>query len=289
MSEKFPPYQMAPGFIPQTPFAPQLFVSDCGREACTPGHRYGPAMRSYTLIHIVASGSGIFNDGRKCHEVHAGQGFVIFPKDITVYTADSDAPWDYVWVGFAGELAEELASSCGLSRENCTFDLGRYAGTALKIAYSIYEDMSTLQQNNTAALGGLLRLTSYIAQSRFDASPQRAASAGADSYQRALWIMNANYHRSDFHVEDVASFVGLSRSQLFRIFKIQCGRSPQSMLSELRLSHAKRLLSGTDLSLTETAFSSGFSSAARMGEVFRTELHTTPLAYRKNARRSEET
>ena len=79
--------------------------------------------------------------------------------------------------------------------------------------------------------------------------------------------------------------MGLSRSQLFRIFKAQCGRSPQSVLGELRLSHAKRLLSGTGLSLTETALSSGFSSAARMGEVFREELGVTPTAYRKNAQK----
>ena len=108
-----------------------------------------------------------------------------------------------------------------------------------------------------------------------------------DSYQRALWALNANYQRTNFHIEDVASFVGLSRSQLFRIFKSQCGRSPQSVLGELRLSHAKRLLSGTTLSLTEVALSSGFSSAARLGEVFRQSLNVTPTEYRVSASRRE--
>ena len=43
----------------------------------------------------------------------------------------------------------------------------------------------------------------------------------------------------------------------------------------------KRLYCGhTDLSLTEAALSSGFSSAARMGEVFRDELRLSPTAYR---------
>ena len=265
-------------------FHPQLYVNNCGRESCAPGHRYGPALRGYHLLHIAASGCGVFDDGARRYEVHAGQGVMIFPDAVTVYTADMDTPWDYVWVGISGEYAGELVRSAGVTPENPIVDLGRYAETALGIAYSIYDDMSLLQQNTPAALGGLLRLMAYIAQSRYDASPQRSAAAGADSYQRALWLLNANHHRTDFHVEDVASFVGLSRSQLFRIFKAQGGRSPQAVLAELRLSHAKRLLSGTALSLTEVALSSGFSSAARLGEVFRNVLGVTPTQSRLNAR-----
>lgn len=265
-------------------FTRQLYVKNCGREACEPGHRYGPAQRGYHLLHIAASGCGVFDNGARRYDVRAGQGFMIFPEDVTVYTADASTPWDYVWVGFSGECAGELVRSAGLSPENPVFDLGRYAATALGIAYSVYDDVSLLQQSNSAAMGGLLRLMAYIAQSRYDASPQHGASAGADSYQRALWVLNANYQRTDFHIEDVASFVGLSRSQLFRIFKAQCGRPPQSILGELRLSHARRLLASTTLSLTEVALSSGFSSAARLGEVFRQELDTTPTAYREEER-----
>lgn len=265
-------------------FSSELYVKNCGRESCAPGHRYGPAMRGYHLMHIAASGCGMFDNGRGRFEVRGGQGFMIFPDDITVYTADEEHPWDYVWVGFAGESADELAHSAGITPESPIFDLGRYADTVLQIAYGMYDDMSLLQHSTSAALGGLMRLMAYIAQSRFDASPVRGTSAGMDSFERAMWAINANYQRTDFHVEDVASFVGLSRSQLFRIFKAQCGRSPQKVLSELRLSHAKRLLSSTELSLTETALSSGFSSAARLGEVFRDELGVTPTVYRKSAR-----
>ena len=264
-------------------FCPGLYVNNCGRESCAPGHRYGPALRGYHLLHIAASGCGVFDDGARRYAVHAGQGFMIFPDAVTVYAADMDTPWDYVWVGFSGEYAAELVRSAGVTPENPIVDLGRYAETALGIAYSIYDDMSLLQRNTSAALGGLLRLMAYIAQSRYDASPQRSAAAGADSYQRALWLLNANHHRTDFHVEDVASFVGLSRSQLFRVFKAQCGRSPQTVLGELRLSHAKQLLASTGLSLTEVALSSGFASAARLGEVFREVLGTTPTEYRRKA------
>lgn len=261
-----------------------LYVNNCGRESCAPGHRFGPAMRGYHLIHIAASGCGVFDNGAQRYPVHAGQGFMIFPDDITVYTADVHTPWDYVWVGFSGEQAASLARMAGFVPGNPIFDLGRFADTALGVAYSIFDDMSTLQFNATAALGGLLRLMAYIAQCRGDSASGRGADVASDSYRRALWALNANYQRPDFHIEDVAAFVGLSRSQLFRIFKAQCGRSPQSVLGELRLSHARRLLSGTELSLAETALSSGFCSAARLGEVFRRELGIAPSEYRRKMR-----
>ena len=258
-----------------------LHVHNCGRESCAPNHRYGPAMRGYHLIHIVASGCGVFDSGRQRYGLRAGQGFMIFPNDITVYTADGQTPWDYVWVGFLGDGADELVRRAGFSPENPVFDLGKYAGAALEIAYHICDDVTLLQMSDAATLGGLLRLMAYIGQSRCDASPQHGASAGQDSFQRALWAMNANYQHPDYHIGDVASFVGLSRSQLVRIFKARTGQSPQEVLRELRLSHAKRLLSGTELSLTEAALSSGFASAARLGEVFRGTLGLTPTAYRR--------
>ena len=92
-----------------------LYVKNCGRESCEPGHRYGPAMRGYYLIHIAASGCGVFDNGIGRFDVRAGQGFAIFPEDIAVYTADSATPLDYVWVGFSGENAGELARSAGIS------------------------------------------------------------------------------------------------------------------------------------------------------------------------------
>jgi transcriptional regulator GlxA family with amidase domain len=52
-------------------------------------------------------------------------------------------------------------------------------------------------------------------------------------------------------------------------------------LSKRRLVIAKRILSDTDLSLSEVARQSGFASATRLCEVFRRDLSTTPATYRQ--------
>ena len=53
----------------------------------------------------------MFCDGRREYALKAGQGFMIFPDGVTVYTADSVTPWDYVWVGFSGAMSEQLAEN----------------------------------------------------------------------------------------------------------------------------------------------------------------------------------
>ena len=257
----------------------EIYVCDCGREVCSPGHRYGPAMRGYYLLHMITSGHGTFRRGGQTWTVRAGQAFMIFPDDVAVYEADRVSPWEYVWVGFAGDGAAGLAEASGLMPDEPVFSLGRFSAQITHIARSVYEDMALPEQGPRAALGSLMRLSAYLALARRPAG----ADGASDSYARAVWALRANYQRADYHIEDVASFVGLSRSQLFRIFRAACGHSPREELTLLRLRHACQLLGATDLTLTEVALSSGYASAARMGEAFRALMHTTPAEYRRAA------
>ena len=75
-----------------------------GEESCEGGHKFGPSIRPYTLIHFVKSGMGYFTRGGVTYMVRAGEAFLICPDEITVYMADENDPWEYQWVGFDGEL-----------------------------------------------------------------------------------------------------------------------------------------------------------------------------------------
>ena len=79
-----------------------LTVINCGEERCAAGHSYGPAVRKGYLFHYIISGSGVFFAGGRRHALHAGQGFLIYPGQVTTYTADAEHPWHYVWLGFRG-------------------------------------------------------------------------------------------------------------------------------------------------------------------------------------------
>lgn len=71
-----------------------------GFEHCRPRHAFGPAVRSYWLLHYIVSGCGVFRSGGKEYAVSAGECFVIHPGEVTRYEADRADPWHYIWIGF---------------------------------------------------------------------------------------------------------------------------------------------------------------------------------------------
>lgn len=71
-----------------------------GREQCDPSHSFGPAARNHYLFHYCLSGTGtLYADNSKgetiTYQVRSGQGFMLFPGQITTYIADRNLPWEY--------------------------------------------------------------------------------------------------------------------------------------------------------------------------------------------------
>ena len=61
----------------------------CGREACAPGHTFGPAVREYHLLHYVVRGNGVFRRAQTVYTLRAGDIFVIRPDGpVTVSRAE---------------------------------------------------------------------------------------------------------------------------------------------------------------------------------------------------------
>ena len=147
----------------------------------------------------------------------------------------------------------------------------------------IKRDAAELRLGYLAALGGLYRFLALLAPEK----EENAAPDHARHYEKALWYMQGAYHRP-ITVQEIADFVGLSRSQLFRVFEKSCGQSPKSVLQELRLTQAKTLLKEKELSVEEVAYSVGMNSGAQLGAAFRERFGLSPRAYREKIRKQQE-
>jgi LacI family transcriptional regulator len=97
---------------------------------------------------------------------------------------------------------------------------------------------------------------------------------------KALRFIRENPARL-MNVTDVARQAGLCRRALELRFQDLLGRSPASEIRRVRLDHAIGLLQRTNLSVGMVAERSGFSSPEYMASVFRSQLATSPLHYRK--------
>ena len=83
-------------------------------------------------------------------------------------------------------------------------------------------------------------------------------------------------------VDDLAAAVGLSPSQLTRVFAARFGVTPYRYLLSRRLETARLLLRGTALPVREIAFRLCFSDEHYFSSLFRRKTGQTPSAYRRD-------
>ena len=102
----------------------------------------------------------------------------------------------------------------------------------------------------------------------------------ANSYvQKSIEYISSNYSYA-ITVEDIASYVGLSRSQLFRSFESVLGQSPKEYLTDFRMKQACYLLEHSDLSVTAIANSIGFDNGLYFSKTFHKMKEMSPSEFR---------
>jgi LacI family transcriptional regulator len=81
--------------------------------------------------------------------------------------------------------------------------------------------------------------------------------------------------------DQVASYVGISRSSLESHFRQELGYSVHDEILRLRLNAAADILKQGDCHLAEVALKCGFTSSQYMHSVFKRELGCSPRSYQE--------
>ncbi|HUU98833.1 MAG TPA: helix-turn-helix domain-containing protein, partial [Phycisphaerae bacterium] len=89
---------------------------------------------------------------------------------------------------------------------------------------------------------------------------------------------------SSIDVADVVRASLLSRRTLERRFEKAMGRTLAREIGRVRIEHAKRLLSDTEMSMPQVAERIGLANAERLSVTFRRATGMTPSAYRRQSR-----
>lgn len=92
---------------------------------------------------------------------------------------------------------------------------------------------------------------------------------------------------AELSIDSLAAEVGMSRSGFQHSYKKMFGVSPISDIITSRLDKAKRLLSGTAMSVEEISLSCGYRSPYSFMRQFRNKTGKTPTEYRSDARKTE--
>lgn len=94
-------------------------------------------------------------------------------------------------------------------------------------------------------------------------------------------IITTNLDNSKFTVEHLASELDISRIQLYRKIKAILGINISDYIQNIRLEKAKVLLLKTQLTISEIAYATGFSSPNYFSTSFKNKFDVTPKAFRE--------
>lgn len=95
----------------------------------------------------------------------------------------------------------------------------------------------------------------------------------------AITLMEANIEET-IELDELASYVGLSRRQLERLFQKYLHCSPSKYYLKLRLYRARQLLRQTSMSIIEIATACGFVSSPHFSKCYRIHIGISPKAER---------
>ena len=230
-----------------------------GQERCVPNHRFGPAVRRYTLLHCVLSGKGTYTCGGVTYPVAAGQIFRILPGEETVYMADSREPWHYCWIGFDGRLS-------GRMRE--LPPVFSVSASVIRIFRLVTEQSEASEYSITS---NLFRL--YDALFSGQKSNLNAYVRKTQSFIEAMYMQKIS-------IEDLAEQLHLNRRYLTRLFHEETGMSIRDYLLNTRMREAVECLHA-GLSVGETAERCGYKDMFLFSKLFKKHFGVSPANWKK--------
>lgn len=256
-----------------------LYLCHFGWEKCQPGHVYGPAIRSFYLIHYISAGRGYYEARGQRYELHPGQSFIIYPGDTTRYQADEQNPWTYYYFSLSGSLAPMLLDMTNFRDQNMVIDID--GAPLIKILQKAMNDINEYPNKLLYGVSVLMSLINVYAQEVTQVDP--SVSKTVSLVSRAKDYIDFNYS-DKMTVEKVASMLAVSRNHLYRMFKAEVGMSPMEYLTSRRIRFAAKLLEETDRPAAEISDVVGFDTYSAFYRAFKLAYGMSANQYRSRMR-----
>lgn len=269
--------------INAAPLRGEMSVLFSGKGQPVEGHFIGPAVHDYYLIHIVLEGEGVFETLGETYPCTAGDAFVIFPDILVKYEASMSKPWQYMWIGFSGEIVEASLSSIGITPDRAVIR-GCSLQTMKRMFRSLRKSMERTAYPALANMeaAGWLRLILYELGLLHPMEEAESSALQSRSYRQidqAIRLLSLQYGQQ-LSIEGIARTLGYHRAHLTRLFKEATGLSPMQYLFKVRMKKAEELLEG-DLTIAQVSASVGYNDPLFFTKQFRKWSGQSPTEFRR--------
>ena len=256
-----------------------FFLKFCGMQECKPNYSYGPAVRPNYLLHYCLSGQGEYHVNNQVYQIKAGDAFLIMPNVVTYYQADQHEPWTYLWISFDGSKTRQYLKRCNLDEHNLVVHCD-YINELRETTIAILAHNKLSYSNELFIQGQLYTFFSFLAKSANITYNDNVAPNYNPYVDKAIEYIQNNYQEM-VTVNEIADYLSLNRSYLTTLFKKHLHLSPQEFLLKYRMMRAEDLLTNTDLTINQIAFSCGYSNQLSFSKAFSNSHQMAPRDYRK--------
>jgi len=260
---------------------------------------YAPAIGRYPIARANAFRDVVTAEGYSCDvfaqrgdtqgwevdHVHVVEWLAELPRPLAVFAAD---PYP----------ARQLAEICELNGIAVPDEVALLSGDNDDLLCSVSSpQLSSIQlacaQIGTSAASLLTKLMdggkipsrpTLVAPLHVNARRSTDLLAIEDTEIAAILRYMADNIQRGLSVADVLQQFPISRRSLEQKFRQKLGRSPAEQLRHLRMQHVSHLLRETDLTITEIAFRTGFTSSSSLTQQVQRHFQTSPTALRTKFR-----
>ncbi len=262
-----------------------LSIHTSGHQECIASHQWGPGIRDHFLLHHVIVGKGHLEINGQEYQLRAGDTFLIQPFSEVTYYADATDPWEYTWVGFIGDDAKNIVNVIGFTTDtpvlhhqanskqitmrllNIYKSRGGLFPNTLDMTAQLFLLLSELSTNNLARL----EEPSVLWANKKNSTYQTYAQSGVDYIH--------SHYSYPISIQDIADYIGVSRSHLFRSFQETYQQSPKEYLTNFRIQQACLLLKHSNLSVSAIGSSVGFEDRLNFSKAFKKIMGVAPTHY----------
>lgn len=254
-----------------------------GMEQCSPSHSYGPAARNHFLFHYIISGTGtLYADDStgttKTYHLKSGEGFLIFPNQITTYIADKELPWEYVWIEFDGLRAKEAMDTAGFSLDRPIFHTKK-RDMSQKMEEELVYIATHSDETIFNIIGHLYLFLDYFMRATVSTVVKGSTKLQDYYIKEAITYIEQNF-QNDISVVDIANRLGINRSYFGKIFKQTLKQTQQEFLINYRMIKATELLRLTKMSIGDISKAVGYENQLHFSRAFKKIYNISPREWR---------
>lgn len=250
-----------------------------------PEHHYfnwdsGRVLNEYQIIYIIR-GNGYFESKSIQHTiVKEGSLIVLFPGEWHRFKPDEKVGWDEYWVGFKGEIIENLVKNIFFNCKDALIHIGikeQILNLIIEIIENTKEEKAGYQP---LVSGALLHLLGYIHSILRQQQFTEENHIGI-IINKARTLLRQRIDE-EVVMEDIAKELNVSYSWLRKIFKSYTGIALGQYLIQLKIEKAKILLSNPSKTIKEIAYDLRFESCFYFSRLFKEKTGFSPEKFRNS-------